>query len=54
MEMIVTMNSDNSARPGTRKHDDRYRLLINLTRNTCNMIASESLNYFSILSLIHA
>ena len=53
MDIIMTMNSDNSVRPGTSKHDDRYRLLRNLTRNMCNMIASESLNYFRILSIIH-
>ena len=54
MEIRATMNSDNSARPETSKYDDRHRLLRNLTRNMCNMIASESLNYFRTLSRMHA
>ena len=52
MEIRMTMNNDYSAQPGTSEYDDR--LLRNRTRNTCNILASESLHYLRILSRIHA
>ena len=52
MEIRVTMNSDYSALPGTSEHHDRHRFLRNRILNPCNMIASESLNYFRILEFM--